>query len=116
LNEKPSRISITPQEQSIHVQPNQRRIGGVELQRTGAADQLHAATFKPDIPRTGRRVVQRPPLRNPDGARELLATSNSKVVEVALESGYKSLSMFNLMFTRRFGTSPGRWRQKNNLG
>jgi AraC-like DNA-binding protein len=49
-------------------------------------------------------------------ARELLATSNSKVVEVALESGYKSLSMFNLMFTRRFGTSPGRWRQKNGAG
>ena len=49
-------------------------------------------------------------------ARELLATSNSKVVEVALESGYKSLSMFNLVFTRRFGTSPGRWRQKNNVG
>lgn len=45
-------------------------------------------------------------------ARELLAGSNSKVVEVALESGYKSLSLFNLMFTRRFGTSPGRWRQK----
>jgi AraC-like DNA-binding protein len=51
-------------------------------------------------------------------ARELLATSKSKVVEVALESGYKSLSLFNLMFTRRFGTSPGRWRQKyaNNVG
>ena len=48
-------------------------------------------------------------------ARELLATSNSKVVEVALESGYKSLSLFNLMFTRRFGTSPGRWRQRNNF-
>jgi AraC-like DNA-binding protein len=47
-------------------------------------------------------------------ARELLATSNSKVVEVALESGYRSLSMFNLVFTRRFGTSPGRWRQKNS--
>jgi AraC-like DNA-binding protein len=46
-------------------------------------------------------------------ARELLATSNSKVVEVALESGYKSLSLFNLMFTRRFGLSPGRWRQRN---
>jgi AraC-like DNA-binding protein len=45
-------------------------------------------------------------------ARELLADSNSKVVEVALESGYKSLSLFNLMFSRRFGTSPGRWRQK----
>ncbi|HWD91536.1 MAG TPA: AraC family transcriptional regulator [Verrucomicrobiae bacterium] len=45
-------------------------------------------------------------------ARELLATSNSKVVDVALESGYKSLSLFNLMFSRRFGTSPGKWREK----
>lgn len=46
-------------------------------------------------------------------ARELLATSNIKVIEVALKSGYKSLSLFNLMFTRRFGTSPGKWRQKH---
>lgn len=45
-------------------------------------------------------------------ARELLATSQSKVIEVALESGFKSLSLFNLMFARRFGTSPGRWRRK----
>ena len=49
-------------------------------------------------------------------ARELLATSKSKVVEVAFESGYKSLSLFNQMFTRRFGLSPGKWRQKNSLG
>jgi len=48
-------------------------------------------------------------------ARELLATGNSKVVEVALESGYKSLSLFNLMFMRRFGTSPGKWRQKHGI-
>ena len=48
-------------------------------------------------------------------ARELLATSKSKVVEVAFESGYKSLSLFNQMFTRRFGTSPGKWRQKNGV-
>jgi AraC-like DNA-binding protein len=34
-------------------------------------------------------------------------------VDVALESGYPSLSLFNLMFARRFGISPGRWRQKN---
>jgi AraC-like DNA-binding protein len=46
-------------------------------------------------------------------ARELLATSNSKVVDVALESGYKSLSLFNLMFSRRFGTSPSKWRQRH---
>jgi AraC-like DNA-binding protein len=48
-------------------------------------------------------------------ARELLATSRSKVVEVAFESGYKSLSLFNQMFTRRFGVSPGKWRQKNGI-
>jgi AraC-like DNA-binding protein len=46
-------------------------------------------------------------------ARELLATSESKVVDVAFRSGYKSLSLFNRMFTRRFGVSPGKWRQKN---
>jgi len=46
-------------------------------------------------------------------ARELLATTQSKIVDVALESGYPSLSLFNLMFARRFGISPGRWRQKN---
>ena len=45
-------------------------------------------------------------------ARELLAAGNSKIVDVALESGYKSLSLFNLMFSHRFGTSPGKWRQK----
>jgi AraC-like DNA-binding protein len=43
---------------------------------------------------------------------ELLATSKSKVVEVAFESGYKSLSLFNQMFTRRFGISPGKWRER----
>ena len=49
-------------------------------------------------------------------ARELLATTESKVVDVAMESGYQSLSLFNLMFTRRFGMSPGKWRQalRNN--
>jgi len=46
-------------------------------------------------------------------ARELLATSQSKVVDVAMKSGYKSLSLFNRMFTRRYGISPGGWRNKN---
>ena len=55
-------------------------------------------------------------LRRLARARELLATTESKVVDVAMESGYQSLSLFNLMFTRRFGMSPGRWRQtlRNN--
>ena len=42
---------------------------------------------------------------------ELLATTEAKIVDVALESGYQSLSLFNLMFSRRHGVSPGRWRQ-----
>jgi len=43
-------------------------------------------------------------------AQELLATSQSKIVEVALESGYQSLSLFNVMFKRRFGLTPAKWR------
>ena len=43
-------------------------------------------------------------------ARELLATTESKVVDVAFESGYQSLSLFNLMFKKRFGISPSQWR------
>jgi AraC-like DNA-binding protein len=43
---------------------------------------------------------------------ELLATSNAKVVEVALESGYQSSSVFSELFKRRFGVSPGQWRRQ----
>ena len=41
-----------------------------------------------------------------------MATTQSKVVEVALESGYQSLSLFNLMFKRRFGLTPAKWRDQ----
>jgi AraC-like DNA-binding protein len=43
---------------------------------------------------------------------ELLATSDAKVVEVALESGYQSSSVFSELFKRRFGVSPGQWRRR----
>jgi AraC-like DNA-binding protein len=45
-------------------------------------------------------------------AQELLATTESKVIEVALESGYQSVSLFSLMFKRHFGVSPGKWRER----
>jgi AraC-like DNA-binding protein len=45
-------------------------------------------------------------------AQELLATTESKVLDVALESGYQSLSLFNLMFKKRFGLTPGEWRAR----
>jgi AraC-like DNA-binding protein len=46
-------------------------------------------------------------------ARELLATTQAKVLEVAMESGYQSVSLFNLMFKRHFGVTPRQWRQKS---
>ncbi len=42
---------------------------------------------------------------------ELLANSDVKIVDAAEASGYQSHSLFSLMFKRRFGVSPGRWRQ-----
>jgi AraC-like DNA-binding protein len=44
---------------------------------------------------------------------EMLANSNAKVVEVALTSGYQSNSLFSLLFKKRFGVSPGKWRQQH---
>jgi AraC-like DNA-binding protein len=43
---------------------------------------------------------------------ELLSTTDFKVVDVALESGYQSTSLFNLIFKQRFGLSPAKWRDR----
>jgi AraC-like DNA-binding protein len=43
---------------------------------------------------------------------ELLATTDYKVVDVALESGYQSTSLFNLIFKQRFNISPAKWRDR----
>lgn len=42
----------------------------------------------------------------------LLASTELKIVDVALESGYQSLSLFNHTFIRRFGLSPRKWRRQ----
>ena len=46
-------------------------------------------------------------------ASQLLAGTNNKIINVAYESGYRHLGLFNLMFKRRFGLTPSAWRQKN---
>jgi len=46
-------------------------------------------------------------------ARQLLAATNAKIINVAYESGYRHLGLFNQMFKRRFGLTPSAWRQKN---
>ncbi len=43
---------------------------------------------------------------------DLLATTDSKVVEVAQESGYQSTSLFSAMFKQRLGVSPAKWREQ----
>jgi AraC-like DNA-binding protein len=44
-------------------------------------------------------------------ALDLLGTTNSKIYEVAIESGYQSVSLFNYMFRKRFGVTPAKWRK-----
>ena len=49
-------------------------------------------------------------------AQELLATTQCKILEVAMESGFQSVSLFNMMFKRRFRLTPGEWRERVNTG
>lgn len=46
-------------------------------------------------------------------ARQLLTDSNAKVINVAYDSGYRHLGLFNSMFKKRFGLTPSEWRQQN---
>jgi AraC-like DNA-binding protein len=46
-------------------------------------------------------------------ARQLLADPNAKVINVAYDSGYRHLGLFNAMFKKRFGVTPSAWRQQN---
>ena len=46
-------------------------------------------------------------------AQQLLASSNSKIINIAYDSGYHHLGLFNVMFKKRFGMTPGEWRRQN---
>ena len=46
-------------------------------------------------------------------ARHLLVSSNAKIINVALDSGYHHLGLFNARFKKRFGMTPGEWRRQN---
>ena len=45
-------------------------------------------------------------------ARQLLMDSGARVVNVAYDCGYRHLGLFNAMFKKRFGLTPGEWRQQ----
>jgi AraC-like DNA-binding protein len=44
-------------------------------------------------------------------AMALLRNPDAKVIDVAEECGFNHLGLFNTCFKRRFGSSPGKWRQ-----
>jgi hemolysin activation/secretion protein/AraC-like DNA-binding protein len=46
-------------------------------------------------------------------AQQLLADSSAKVINVAYDSGYRHLGLFNATFKKRFGVTPSKWRQQN---
>ncbi len=46
-------------------------------------------------------------------ARQLLADSDAKIINVAYDSGYRHLGLFNAMFKKRFGLTPSEWRRQN---
>jgi len=45
-------------------------------------------------------------------AASLLRDANAKVINVADQSGFNHLGLFNTCFKRRFGVSPGQWRKQ----
>ena len=46
-------------------------------------------------------------------ARQLLTASSAKIINIAHESGFRHLGLFNAMFKRRFGLTPSAWRLQN---
>ena len=51
-----------------------------------------------------------------DRARYLLEQSSDKIINIALEAGYQSLSLFNVMFKKRFQMTPSQWRIQARKG
>jgi AraC-like DNA-binding protein len=49
-------------------------------------------------------------------AQRLLATTNDKIIEVAMNSGFASLSRFHDAFKRWCGCSPKEYRQRHRVG
>lgn len=43
-------------------------------------------------------------------AGQLLRHTNEKIINIALESGFRNLGLFNSMFKRKYGQTPSRWR------
>jgi AraC-like DNA-binding protein len=45
-------------------------------------------------------------------ARQLLSDPGAKIIDVAHDSGYRHLGLFNAMFKKRFGLTPAEWHRQ----
>jgi hemolysin activation/secretion protein len=89
-----------------------------ESSLSGLARQLHCSerhfsrVFREEfgVPLRARQIELR--LQR---AQQLLTDSDAKVINVAYESGYRHLGLFNAMFKKRFGVTPSEWRQQNGV-
>jgi len=45
-------------------------------------------------------------------SQQLLSATDQEILQIARASGYRSVSLFNSLFKRRFGLSPSAWRQQ----
>jgi len=45
-------------------------------------------------------------------ASQLLGETDQRISRIALDSGYRSISLFDALFKKRFGLSPSGWREK----
>ena len=45
-------------------------------------------------------------------SQQLLSATDQEILQVARASGYRSVSLFNSLFKRRFGVSPSAWRHQ----
>lgn len=48
-------------------------------------------------------------------AKELLHSTNMKILDIAMEAGYSNISQFNRNFKKAFGLTPGEYRKKRKL-
>lgn len=48
-------------------------------------------------------------------ASQLLRETDAKIVQVAMDSGYRHLSLFNAMFKKHFGMTPSQHRQQHQV-
>jgi AraC-like DNA-binding protein len=45
---------------------------------------------------------------------QLLSTTKERMIDIALASGYQSNSLFNIIFKRHLGMTPGKWREQQS--